>query len=225
MRILILGDSLTFPRPKYNITYEDSWPGLLSKAGHEIFLRGKGGSNILDVEKEVDHLSSYFVNENNYSEKPFDIIILQVGIVDLTPRIFSPFVKKTILKIPVLRKIVTPIHRNKFFYKYISSVAISEKQFEKSMGRLHSKFSQLANNAYLIEIAKPTHNLLNNVGDFSENVIRYNLISRLFFEKNLLEVYKDSDILPLFLPDGHHLSLKGHFHVAEKLLFKLNNGK
>ena len=99
MKILILGDSLVFPRPKYNIRYEDTWAGILASHGHEIFQRAKGGSSIIDVEEETNHLMSYYLGEFDSYSKPFDVLILQAGIVDVSPRILTPFLKKIISKI------------------------------------------------------------------------------------------------------------------------------
>jgi hypothetical protein len=224
MRILILGDSLVFPRSRNKIKYEDTWAGILASNGHEIFLRAKGGSNITHVEKELDHLMSYFNVSSDISSHEFDLIILQAGIVDLSPRLFSPSFKNLISKIPFFSKYILLLSRNKVFYKYFGHRSVSEMKFKSILIRLRHKFTLIAKNNLIIEIARPAHFLIQNVGDFSDVVVSYNRIYREIYSANFLEVYDNIDISEIMLMDGHHLNHCGHKLIAQKILEKLSHG-
>jgi lysophospholipase L1-like esterase len=224
MRILILGDSLVFPRPKHNIRYEDTWAGILSNRGHEIFQRAKGASNISDVETETNHLMSYYLSDLE-SSQPFDVLILQAGINDVSPRILTPLLKKIISKIPIIRKYLPDILRNSFFYKYFGHIGTSKKKFNKVNLRLEHKFKRLAKKQIILEIAKPAHFLIKNIGDFSDNVNNYNKIYSEIFGENLLKVYKDINSSNILLPDGHHLNKIGHELIAKEILNILKDEK
>jgi lysophospholipase L1-like esterase len=166
---------------------------------------------------------SYYLGEFDSYSKPFDVLILQAGIVDVSPRILTPFLKKIISKIPIIRKYIPSILRNSTLYKYFGHISISEKKFNIISLRLKDKFQQLAKKQIVIEIAKPAHFLIKNVGDFSDNVNSYNKVYNKIFGENLLEVYKDINSSNILLPDGHHLNKKGHELIAEKILNILNN--
>lgn len=223
MRILILGDSLVFPRSRNKIKYEDTWSRILASNGHEIFLRAKGGSNIIHVEKELDDLMSYFYNSSEDSSPEFDLIILQAGIVDLSPRLFSPFFKNLFSKIPFFSKYIFFLTRKKVLYKYFGHRSVSEKRFKATLVRLKEKFSLLSKRHLIIEVARPAHYLTQNVGDFSDVVDRYNFIYRDVFKDNFLEVYKNINISEVLLMDGHHLNHYGHKLIAQSVLNKLEN--
>jgi hypothetical protein len=223
MRILILGDSLVFPRSKNSIKYEDTWVGILSLNGHEIFQRARGGSNIIQVEKELDHLMSYFVSDSSLYE--FDLIIMQAGIVDLSPRLFSPFFKNLFSKIPFISKFMQFLTRKKALYKYFGHRSVSEKKFQSTLVRLNHKFRIFSKSHLVIEIARPAHFLTQNVGDFFNIVDRYNRIYREIFNSSFLEVYDNINIEEILLLDGHHLNHHGHKLIATKILEKLEYGR
>ena len=86
MKILIIGDSLTFA---HGVNIDDTWPFLLQKNGHKVTHRGRGGSTIAKVLDELHEIKDWSNEKTNKYPLYFDICIVQVGIVDATPRPFG----------------------------------------------------------------------------------------------------------------------------------------
>src|SRR6185312_5176013 len=101
-RILILGDSLPFPRPHKGQPVNVTWPALVKAQlpDADVWLRATPRSCILDVIKEF-----FFFTD---SLPDFDFVVVQTGIVDCAPRPYSRWVYKffeTFLGMAKLRKI------------------------------------------------------------------------------------------------------------------------
>jgi len=217
-KILVLGDSLTFGRPKYQIYNEDTWPGLLEAAGHRVYQRGKGGAGSIAVLNEARHLYGYMVDGVSNLQPPFDFCFIQAGIVDCTPRLFSKNFFRIIGLLPSGGRITSGLSRAGSLVRLTGKPWVSLKKFEKNINNILDLCSQLATRVVFIEIAKPAHFLINNCGDFSSLVVQYNLVLRNVSNGSYLPVFDEKDIDSLLLPDGHHLTKAGHKRVADKIL-------
>lgn len=219
-RFLVLGDSLTFGRPSHQIYSEDTWPGLIEAAGHRVFHRGRGSSDSTAVLAEVTHLHAYMIGNINDMGKPFDICLIQVGIVDCTPRLCSRRLCGIFRLFPGGSRMAARLSRVGSLVQLIGSPWVSLVKFEQNVFSIFEVSSQLATKVVFIEIAKPARNLINNCGDFSLVVERYNKVLKKL-RNNFLPVYSNIEVAGLFLPDGHHLTKDGHQHIAKRILSHL----
>lgn len=217
-KILVLGDSLTFGRPKYQITYDDTWPGLIETAGFKVFHRGTGGADSTAVLNEARHLYVYTIDEVSNLQLPFDLCLIQVGIVDCAPRIFPRKLNRIIGLFPGGGKLVTRLSRFGSLVRLVGKPWVSLKKFEKNILTIYDICSELATKVVFIEIAKPAHYLIDNSGDFSNVVHEYNSVLRNVLDDNYLPVFETEDLGNLLLPDGHHLTKDGHKRIADKIL-------
>lgn len=215
-RVLILGDSLTFGRPKHQIYYEESWPGLLQSRGFDIFHRGRGGADAVAVLQEARHCRSYMSSMASDGYMPFKYCVVQVGIVDCTPRVFSRKFLGLSAKIPGLRKMVSSLSSKKSLVSKIGRPWVNERLFQSKLTELLKVLKTLCEVIVLIEVARPVHNLVLNCGDYSCAVAKYNEILQSLPGAYFLPVFDATESLYL-LPDGHHLNAAGHQLIAEKL--------
>ena len=215
MRFLILGDSLTLGRPNYKIWYEDTWPGLLEKQGYKIFHRGSGGSDSAKVLREAKHLEGYMIAPQMVNT-PFDICFVHVGIVDCTPRLFPRRINQMLSTLPFGRRLISRVSRNQALTQRIGRPWIDKLKFKKNILSIFLICSRLADKVVFIEIARPTHFLVENCGDFASLVDQYNIILKRsggFF----LSVYDQVELGDHLLPDGHHLNHNGHRNITSKI--------
>lgn len=215
-RVLIVGDSLTFGSPKYDIWFKDSWPGLIEKNGISIFHRGKGGADSRLILNEIRHLNGY-LTDGIADNPPFDACIIQVGIVDCTPRLLPKIIWSLIRLLPIGRQLVDTLSKKSWLLQIIGNPWVGLKYFEKNISNILDVAKQLAHNVIFIEIAKPAHFLIENCGDFSGVVDQYNNILKKIPEGIFLPVFDGVDLGMQLLPDGHHLTKIGHQNVAKKL--------
>lgn len=216
-RSLILGDSLTFGRSKHQIFYNYSWPGLLEHHGHRVFHRGRGGADSGSVLREARHLAGYMAN-TQVRNPLFDFCFIQVGIVDCTPRLLPRSLDKIAKTLPVIRILVNKANRSQQLLERFGRPWVNSSSFEKNILRLVEITRRLSNEIFFIEIARPTHFLLGNCGDFSALVDEYNAVLRKIPGANFLPVFDDVYLKDHFLADGHHLTKIGHQNIAEKII-------
>ena len=217
MKILVLGDSLTF---SHNIRLELTWPSLLQEDGHWVTHRGRGGSTINKILDELTEIEDWSKDETELDTKyPFDLCVIQVGIVDVTPR---PCGRKTnfILKqLPIFKSILAKLNRSKFFLKYFGKPWVSEDMFLKKFELLQKRLSNFAKKTIFIEIARPAHHLKENCGDFSEAVKKYNKILKTKNDMSIfLNVYDNEVSDQFLLRDGYHLNQLGHKVIYQNIL-------
>ena len=216
MEILVLGDSLAFGRPKYGISRDLTWPYLLRKELRcHLQIRAKGGSTIVDVAKEAQSLNRYWFG--NLKTRKFDVTFIQVGIVDCCPRLFPKCFGDYPLRVPVVKS----LSRSSFAHRLFARPWVSEDNFSERLLVLCEILWKISEKIYFIEIARPANHLIENVGDFSENVERYNKIINQFSDSNgFIEWQTDYSGNLHILPDGHHLTLLGHQEVSKACLNK-----
>jgi len=221
MRILILGDSLTFGRPKHNIFLDNTWPYLLENNNFTVTLRSKGGSTISDIFNEIQELKFYY---GNYVKPPFDFLIIQIGIVDVSPRsIFYPPIFDFLLYKLHLDRIAEKIKRSSFIYNSFSYNKTSLVAFNKIKSKINDASIFLSKKIIFIAIAPPIKNLKLNLGDFSKKVDLYNdVLKKCNNNQYFLNPYEGEDIEDLILNDGHHLSINGHTIICNKICALLN---
>jgi len=217
MKILVLGDSLTF---SHNVNLELTWPSLLQKDGHCLTHRGRGGSTINKILDELTEIEDWSKGENQPDDKcPFDLCVIQVGIVDVTPRLVSRKTTFILNQLFIFKSILTKLSRSKFFLKYFGKPWVSEDEFLEKYRLLQKRVSNFAKQTIFIEIARPAHYLKENCGDFSESVKKYNNILRKKNDMSIfLNVYDNELSDQFLLKDGYHLNQLGHDLIYQNIL-------
>ena len=156
--------------------------------------------------------------DESVAHPPFEICILQVGIVDCTPRPFSKRLTRVISLFYGGKKLIDRLSRHQQFLKLFGKPWISLEKFENNILEIFKISSKISSKIIFIEISKPVHYLLENCGNFSSIVSDYNSVIKKTFSNGYLEVYQGIDSELLILPDGHHLTKLGHKIIANKIL-------
>jgi lysophospholipase L1-like esterase len=205
MKILILTDSLSLAREHEGkiISYEETYPYLLKKQFPHIDFSFTciGGATIEILYSQLDYYK-YF--------RP-DLVILQCGIVDCAPRAFSPFERKIINKLGLVKLLKKTIYllRKHRGYKYTSL-----KDFKK----YSKKFKTLLepnSNIYSIGILPASSSYEAKVPGIQKSIKKYNEI----LSNNFLFISTNDFPEDGFLSDFFHLNSKGHKIILGKLAY------
>jgi len=217
LSLLILGDSLAFPRPAIDGAARDpgeSWPVLLaSQVGASSFwMRAAGQSSVLDVQAEVRHLAAYLATGN------VDLTCVQVGIVDAAPRAYprrlSGFFGSQFMR-HVCRPLPQKWHpsRNPLMLKLCGRPWVSHEVFARNIHALVEQLSGFSHEIFLIQVQEPGPRLTELLGEFT--VSKYNFAlqdaARLSDRVHFVEYTAD------LLPDGHHLTLGDQLRLCTEL--------
>lgn len=217
MRILILGDSLPFPRPNKGQPLPVTWPALLREQYPEcdIWLRATPRSCILDVLKEF----AFFTD----SLAEFDLIVVQTGIVDCAPRPYPRFVYKLIESfcgMPALRRIERFAHaRLRWLY---GRPWVSSREFAASIRELVETASERhpGIRSAFVPIASPSRTIVQTLPGVDRAAAEYNgTLARTVSDLKslnaiLLDPFAGVDPEVITIEDGHHLSRTGHVCIA-----------
>lgn len=225
MRILILGDSLPFPRPHKGQPVDVTWPTLIKAQlpGADVWLRATPRSCILDVIKEF-----FFFTD---SLPDFDVIIVQTGIVDCAPRPYSRWIYKfleTFLGMVRLRKIERFSHDHLLWlygHPWVSQNAFA-KAIRQMVETTHEKNPALT--TLFVPIAPPTRTIVGTLPGIDHAAALYNKIleREMYalggeFPCHCVQPFTNSDPFEITIEDGHHLSVTGHRLIAEALVAEI----
>lgn len=208
-KICILADSLAAPRED-NIDDSIRWPQLLFRSIEpvEYVNRVKGGSTTKKV-KKIKGVEA-------------DIFIIQLGIVDCAPRLFTRFENKQIARLPRSwrEKIINwakTKRRSSVERAYVNPV-----KFERNL----KKILQIANgNAVVfIKIITPSKDMLSTNPSIQQQVMLYNsIIEKIeLASSNVSSItIPDEYVKNITLDDGYHLNEQGHQVVANLVIEKV----
>lgn len=213
---LVITDSVGFPRETPLTLFKDTWLGLmmpkLNQAGYIIYTFQKKG---LDSNRVVAEIKDHLIYI-----KP-DIFLLQIGIVDCSPRALKESELKFINKIPLIRNLVK-IFVKKYYQKISAFRNISyvdRKQFEDNMNSLKFSFSNSL--PVIIPIGKPNDAYLRKSPLICARIEDYNQILKKIFGSKFLENYllKSNLLLEkIYTEDHYHLNKVGHDFLYHCLL-------
>jgi lysophospholipase L1-like esterase len=229
VRILILGDSLPFPRPHKGQPVDVTWPSLIKARipDADVWLRATPRSCILDVIKEY-----FFFTD---SLPAFDVVIVQTGIVDCAPRPYSRWIYKfleTFLGMAKLRKIERFAHDH-LLWLY-GRPWVSQNAFVQGIRQIvettHGKNPALT--TLFVPIAPPTRTIVQTLTGIDHAAALYNRIIerevsalKKEFLCDCVQPFSNRDPFEITIEDGHHLSVVGHRLIAEALVTTIKNIK
>lgn len=226
-RVVILADSLAMARGKDegNIPYEATWPYLLAteNTSIEVINKGMRARTILHTKNELQEIELLTP----------DIVIIQVGVVDGAPRIFSHSEKSMLKKLPnSLRKRIISYRskrRNKITSKNpLAKVDVNPNEFEKIFKEVIDKLKADLNvkRVIIIPIVADFVFMDKKSSGFSSNIKLYNtIIHRVAKETKaeLIEVdaFSQSNTEKMFCDDGYHLSIEGNKEIKNSISYLL----
>jgi len=225
MRILILGDSLPFPRPTKGQPLGVTWPSLLKERlpQSETCLRAHPRFTITDVLKELGFFTESLVE--------FDAIIVQTGIVDCAPRPYPHLIAKLLdvcVSMPTFRRIERFTHQ-RLLWLY-RQPWVSERAFADKAERLvqiafqHNQRLKVL----FIPIAPPNRTIATSLPGIAAAAKRYNGALKTKVETlspkfgcHCLNPFNGANPIDVTIEDGHHLSARGHELIADALVHAL----
>lgn len=215
-KVLIIGDSLSLPRDE--VQYEETWPYLLSEKSGENF-------HVINLSRRASTTKRLDIEGKDVFEyyNP-DIVIIQLGIVDCSPRLMGSMESKIVSLLPkLLRK------------KYIS---IIKKVRNRSEKRVKVKLNHYRK--YLLNYIKKVNEynckiICLKIGNVGKSTLVKNPkinISIENYNNVLKEICSSFDLQfidPFFnssdvnkgeytIDDGYHLSAKGNQVISSTII-------
>ncbi|NVC64601.1 hypothetical protein FC652_15910 [Vibrio sp. 05-20-BW147] len=209
-RICILADSLAAPRED-DISDAARWPQVLFSRIEpvEYINRVKGASTTKKVKKLVGVEA--------------DIFIIQLGIVDCAPRLFTRFESKQLARLPQSwrEKIIKWAKENR--QSSAERAYVKPKRFEKNL----NKILQIVNGSSVIfiKIINPGQAMLKSNPSIQSQIDLYNsVIEKMVSISNnvFIVTIPDESIEDITLDDGYHLNEQGHQVVANLVVNQVN---
>ena len=216
MLVLILGDSLSLPRPGEGVRYVDTWPYQLERLGRDEFMivnLSEGGATISTLRKKLAAYLGYY--------QP-DHVILQSGIVDCTPRVLRNWERYVVFRFPFFRSQVRNFLKNN--HAPISNarniVGTSIVRFERELEKI-KKMLPASAGLTVLPIAKAGPALISSSPKVEININSYNDVLCGFCADHEAALMR----LPPFelLPDGHHLTRGDHVVLAQDIYMQLRS--
>jgi len=230
VRICLLSDSLSMPRlPEAgNITYEQTYPYKLTQLFAEqihnqhfqvIPLASRGRTIVNTYQSLQNELFQY---------RPL-ITVLQVGIVDCAPRVFTPREHRLVnrmgpLKEPILKFV--HVHRRRIIATLPPKVYVSLKEFSTTARKLKGAVLAYGSALVVVNIAPTCPETAHRSPDLERNILRYNKALAAICGENvpLVDIFaaiQQQGIKRMILDDGIHLSAPGNALVANMLRQKI----
>ena len=223
MRICVVGDSLSMPRvePDCRVLWHDTWPHLLWKMllptvpEVEMVVRSKRArtAHALDPVENVEWV------------RPA-VLILQVGVVDSAPRVFSPCQRRVLasrfVPQPIRERLTgfASTHRAALVAANpLAKVYTPPTVYRSAMEAMRraAMAAGVRRVAVVPTVVAPA--LIERVGAYATNADLFNRVLRLVWGPAVLddgemEVLRNDES---FVPDGIHLSPLGNARLAERL--------
>ena len=212
--LLVLGDSLPYPRPDIKVELAQTWPSILARAGifDYVWFQPSGGNSIQEVEKGLRNALAYL--DSNVKL----VVIVSQGIVDATPRplpkalgkLYAPF--DALIQLRFGKK--ASIKRLRFAYLVWGRPNTPIRKFRRVVREVGKIISSLDDSMLVwLEINSPGPNMKKIVGDFS--VEPWNQILRDELRGPGIRTLRVN--LDRLHPDGHHLTISNHLQIAKEL--------
>lgn len=201
--------------------FQQTWLGLLEKslndAGYLIYSFQKKG---LDTNRICEDLNDTYIYI-----KP-ELIILQIGIVDCSPRALKESEVKFLQKIPIIRNITHKIVKR--YYRNISSFRnlcyVELEQFQKNLEALKNSFK--SSKWCVLPIGLPCDGYLKKSPLIADRIFQYNKVIQNIFQNSLVNnilQFDKKELNTIYLDDFYHLNEYGHKLYFNKLQDHLEN--
>lgn len=213
--LISLGDSLGFTRDdKYSPKeWRQTWVGKVSNSDlfDSCWFMNMGGEMAKGVELKANQIVSYFTDSIEVT------CIIQVGIVDASPRALPRSFLSLLSKILLLNKgSANNLQKNKFLLKVWGKPWTSPKKYrglmEATVNILLRSIS--VKRVVLLGVFRPEGSLINKLGEFDVEPYNESLreLSRKYPNVEFLEPISSLH------PDGYHMTKKAHEELATAIL-------
>ena len=208
---VIITDSNGMPRgniASLETRYEETFPYMVSKKlnFNKFYQQSMGGTTTPSL---IDRFSSYF------SHCEPEIIIVQAGIVDCTPRSLGNY-EHEVLKV-FSRSICDKIKNNKYLAEKRNVRYVTKKKFKQSI----TKLSLIFDEAKIFWIL-PIIDYETSSSSMKMNHEKYCNIIKKIFPDTYLDLNEDFNLNNGLMPDKIHYSKKGHHIITKKICNKIN---
>lgn len=222
--IVILGDSLSLPRPEDGIDDTDTYAFKIAK-NNIVLNKSQYGNN---TKKQLSRINADVMGTHA------DIYIIQLGIVDCSPRIFSYRERKLLSALSlyfsrIIKKYIEYKTKNRFKKTQRKKIVyVTLSQYVKNMNDIINTIQKHndVKKIFLINIAYPSESLKRKNYDIENIIKQYN---------NSLDEFKNDLIMivDLFsytknnadaLLQDEHISIKGHNFITKSILEEIRNG-
>ena len=217
-RILFVTDSIGSPRniPE-KCTFNDTWCYQVSKniGNMEVLFENIHGL-------DTDMLIGEFLTRISLYEP--DIIILQVGIVDCAPRVFTKFQLRVVkfLKLKFLHSFVSSNYAK--LSKVRNIAYVSQSVFHENLIQFINALDGIQ--IYALSIAPPSSKLKSKSPLMNERVATYNNILEEVFKNNFIDPFKNIDQVLLddmYMSDLIHFNKDGQSYISHFVKQSLNS--
>jgi lysophospholipase L1-like esterase len=228
-KVLIVGDSLNMVRTKSDICYEDTVQFNLKKSLRkyfevEVFNSSKRTNDSSRILKSNDEKYYDFIQ---YSP---DFVIINIGIVDCAPRLFTRKERLIVANLPVIgRSIVHLMSKHRYFItKHYQKVYVKKEDFYKNIDELIIFIlKEVKAVPIVVNIAHPKEETLSRSYNYLRNICTYNQILDTISKKynlKIIDFHKATKENPsLLLEDGYHISKMGHKKLSKMICKTLYN--
>ena len=225
LRIVALADSLALPRREGTdiLLWEETWPSVLGR-----LLRDEGISaeviNCGARARTIDSVNADFVEHVVF--KAPDVILLQVGVVDCAPRVFTRRVQKLLRHrlMPASLRTATiewAHHRRREIVSRnpLARVYTRPHAFMRHLWLLAGKLAEVGDvRLGVLPIIGDIERMEEKSPGFANNVSLYNSFLEEFARRSGRPLISLSTSAEWFGSDGYHLTASGSRAVAEAAL-------
>ncbi len=210
--IVILGDSLAYNRPDI-LNDNQRWPALLAN-----ILPGYKVNNLSRGLSTSERFRSFDASllENG------DVLVVQIGVVDCAPRMFTRLEHKIIYRMPsfLSKKVIAWFKKKRT--QSPDRAYVLPKAFEENVFMLFEKTKHLP--VVYIQILPASNKYIAANPTIAKAIDQYNSIVDICAQKypnvHLVNL-KSHNIDDCTLDDGYHLNAEGHAIVAELVASRL----
>ena len=204
---VVITDSCGLPRsfPTEEATsYSDTFPCKISKKLRfdQFYQQSLGGTT---TPSNLNRFISYF------SHCQPEIIIVQQGIIDCTPRSLD-LVEGEILK-RLNFKLYNYISQNERLIRFRNTRFVPKEKFKQAL----KKFRIMFDDSKIFWIL-PVYNFKSSSELLKKNCIEYSQIIKNIFGNCSIDLNKDFNQKNGFMPDGIHFSKKGHDIITSAIV-------
>lgn len=214
--MLVLGDSLPFPRPLYHKAARiasQTWPSLLMHKQEftTLWLRAQGQSTSRQVVIQARRLRPYLGQDS------VRLTVIQCGIVDAAPRPY-PYWLRTPMESLTAKRITARLpkdkqpHRNQTLLKAWGHPWVSPEVYRRNITTAVRSLAGISEETALVEIQAPGKRMLEILGPFT--VDPYNDALRDIASR---EGVRFVPFTAELTDDGHHLTASDHERLATAL--------
>lgn len=212
-RVVILGDSLSMPRPEEGVRYEDTYAHLLHREGYEVVNRSKR-ANDTSMQTAIQNL------QDDIIEIEPDIIVVFLGIVDCAPRIFSRFESKLLSFLPgmIRRKILNFVSWHRYrITKIRNKTYVSQNEYRKNILKLIDTANDNGSKIVFVNTIETTKENDLRSFNFIQNIKNYNQVLADVCKKKEIALIDISRMTHYLLADGIHINFEMHKILFESL--------